>query len=168
MEPDPDMTCSALVSQATHLCECTCSTCSISSSDRVPIAGGHAATKHQLHKTSGSLLVYTLLLLYLALLDSPQLYYTLSLLYLPLLDSTWLYYTLLCLCLALLDSTLLHYIVPWLYLVLLDPTWLYYTLPWLYLALLESTTPIMVLLGSAWRYLTLLHSTTALLNSTWL
>ena len=48
-------TCSALVSQATPLCECTCSTCSISSSGRVRVAGGHAATKHQLDKTSGSL-----------------------------------------------------------------------------------------------------------------
>ena len=55
MELDPDVTCSVLVSQATPLCECTYSTCSISSSDRVPIAGGHAATKHQLDKTSGSL-----------------------------------------------------------------------------------------------------------------
>ena len=53
MELDPDMTCSTLVPQATPLCECTCS--SISSSGRVPIAGGHAATKHQLDKTSGSL-----------------------------------------------------------------------------------------------------------------
>ena len=47
-------TCSTLVSQATPLCECTCSTCSISSSGRVRVAGGHPATKHQLAKTSGT------------------------------------------------------------------------------------------------------------------
>ena len=33
---------------------CTCSTCSISSSGRVWVAWGHAATKHQLDKRSGS------------------------------------------------------------------------------------------------------------------
>ena len=107
---------------------------------------------------------YTLPCLYLALLDSTQIYYSLPWLYLALLDpstlyhgSTWLHLTLLHSTTALLSSTglnltLLHPAIP-----LLDSTQLYYmhctmallaglyltqyyTLPRLYLTLLDSTT----------------------------
>ena len=77
LELDPDMH-GVLVLQAAPLCECTCSTYSISSSSldprpfwprearrvwgpdysssgRVRVAGGHAATKHQLANASGRL-----------------------------------------------------------------------------------------------------------------
>ena len=45
----------SLTSHTSHGRVKTCSIYSISSSSRVSVAGGHAATKHQLDKTSSSL-----------------------------------------------------------------------------------------------------------------
>ena len=75
--------------------------------------------------------------LYMALLDSTQLYQ----------GSTWLYVTQLHTTTALLDTTWLYCTLLRLYLALLDSTRLYYTLPLLYLAVLSGVGTVAAVSG---------------------